>query len=95
MKLGAVLNTIRSGESQFTLTWVTCDQSRKTGGQIRTMDGLKARKSEQSTLTKKKLAQSKPKKYSDTINLYHAESGTFVRVHKRLILKFNHENVTY
>ena len=97
MKLGAVLHLIKSTEETFVLTWVTCDQSRKTGGQVRTMEGLRAGKGEKESLSKQVLAKNKPKsgKYRSSINLYHPESGTHIRVHKRLILAFNHENVVY
>lgn len=97
MKLGTVLDLMRSSEGEFSLTWVTCDQSRKTGGQIRTMAGLCAGKGEKDSLSKRVLAKAgkKPKYAKDTMNLYHPESGTHIRVHKRLILMFNHKNVIY
>ena len=97
MKFKEMLSRIESGE-QFDLEWVTCSVQRKTGGEIKKLEGLCMKPREDEQALPKKAGGKKPSSYHrgpQHITLLHEATGRYLRVYKRLIIRFNNQEVTY
>lgn len=97
MKFQEMLSRIETGE-RFSIRFVKCSQQRRTGGERCELEGLRMIIKDQATPGKKQKPSKGKRPYHrgpQSITLFHEETGRYIRVNKRLITRFNNQEVVY
>ena len=96
MKFKEMIKRMESGEP-FHLEWVSCSVRRKTGGAIKSMGGLRKEPGHGGGRAGKKAgnAPAGPAPPCQHVTLCHQASGRYLRVYKRLVIRFDGEEVTF
>jgi hypothetical protein len=102
ISLEQVIEKMETGEI-FSISFVTHDKIRKTGGQLITLEkarkvGFKGEKAERFTQNKKgvKVLRKNPHHFSHfTKNIQDMKTRKVIKIHCRLIVSFNGERMRY
>lgn len=95
LSLQIALETIEKGE-EFSIEFVTANLSRGTGGEIRKIArAIVPVQASKSPLAKQNLKRPPNHFTNSTLNLTDLITDRIIKVHKRLIIKFNGHTVTY
>jgi len=100
MQFKDMMRHIESGET-FSVKFVSCDRTRRKGGALKFLENLQLLVQEDSNAqgTGNRQAKGRPGyRYEHSrqwLNLWHATTGRYIRLYKRLIVEFNGKTVEY